>query len=224
MTSRRLFVRYKFQGVELRTENAAKSYKQANKWIVDFIAHLSPEDVVLDYGCGKFRYTIRLSRRARTVWAVDSTHQIDREQQIVNGRTTLREYAKKYLKNVSVCPISSKDWKRRKFDFVLCTNVLSVIPLRVQRVKVLRALATVIKPQGQILVSTQFRNTYFKQWASNPNATWVRDGWLVKGARGASFYSIIPPRQLGQLCRSAGLTLNRLGSHGETAFALARAR
>jgi len=76
---------------------------------------------------------------------------------------------------------------------------------------------------GLLLVSTQYRNTHFEQWQTNANATWVRDGWLVRGERGSSFYAIIPPKKLGQLCRAAGLEVIRIGSKGETAFVLAKA-
>ncbi len=215
-------MRYKFKGVELRTENAAKPYRQASKWLIDQISQVPSDAVVLDYGCGKFRYTIPLSRRAKHVCAVDSLYQIDREQQIVNRRTNLREYARKYLKNVTVYDVYSEVWRQMRFDFILCANVLSVIPRRAERIKVLRGLARVLKPDGRILASTQFRNTHFKQWETNPNATWVRDGWFITGRRGASFYAIIFPKKLGQLCRAAGLSLIRLGSRGETAFAFAK--
>jgi 2-polyprenyl-3-methyl-5-hydroxy-6-metoxy-1,4-benzoquinol methylase len=215
-------VRYKFRGVELRTENAAKPYRQASKWLIDQISQVSSDAVVLDYGCGKFRYTIPLSRRAKYVCAVDSSYQTDREQQIVNSRTNLREFARKYLENVSVYDVHSEVWRKMRFDFILCANVLSVIPHKAERIKVLRGLARVLKPDGRILASTQFRNTHFKKWAANPNANWVRDGWFIKGRRGASFYAIIFPKKLGQLCRAAGLSLVRLGSQGETAFAFAK--
>lgn len=215
-------MRYKFKGVELRTENAAKPYRQASKWLLDEISYVSSAGVGLDYGCGKFRYTIPLSRRLKRVCAVDSSYQIEREQQIANRRTTLRKYARAYMKNVVVHEIRSAGWRRMKFDFILCANVLSVIPHRAERINVLRRLARVLKPNGRILVSTQFRNTHFKLWEKDPNATWIRNGWFVKGVQGASFYAIISPTKLGQLCRDAGLSIDRMGGRGETAFVFAK--
>lgn len=215
-------MRYKFKGVELRTENAAKPYRQRSKWLVAQIRQIPSETLALDYGCGKFRYTIALAQSVKRVFAVDSSFQIEREQQIANRRTTLREYARKYLKNVSVYEVSSERWRRQRFDFILCANVLSVIPHELVRLKVLRELRAVLKENGQLLVSTQFRNTYFRQLEGNPNATWVRDGWFIRGLRGASFYAIIPPRKLAQLCRAAGLLVSNSASKGETAFVFAR--
>lgn len=214
-------MRYKFKSVELRTENAAKPYRQRGKWVVDQIEQIPVDAVVLDYGCGKFRYTIPLSRRARRVFAVDSSFQIDREQRIANKRTNLREYARKYLRNVSVLESEADGWRRPRFDFILCANVLSVIPHKSVRIQVLAKLAAVLNKNGQLLVTTQFRNTYFNQCSAKPNATWVRDGWFIRGLRGASFYAIIPPKKLAQLCRTAGLAVSRVGSKGETAFVFA---
>lgn len=218
-------MRYKFKGVELRTENAAKPYRQRSKWLVNQIRQVPAYATALDYGCGKFRYTIPLSRRVRRVVAVDSVVQIEREQQIANRRSSLREYARQYLTNVSVHEVGSNGWRGQRFDFILCANVLSVIPHRRARLQVLRELRRMLKKNGQVLVSTQFRNTHFRQWEKQTNATWVRDGWFVKGLRGASFYGIIPPDKLSQLCRAAGLVVSRMGSNGETAFVFAnRAR
>lgn len=214
-------MRYRFKGVELKTENAAKPYRQRSKWLVARIRQIRSDAVALDYGCGKFRYTIPLSQRVKRVFAVDSSFQIGREQQIANRRTTLCGYARKYLKNVSVYEVCSEGWRRQRFDFILCANVLSVIPHELVRLKVLRELRAVLKENGQLLVSTQFRNTYFRQLEGNPNATWVRDGWFIRGLRGSSFYALIPPRKLAQLCRAAGLLVSHSGSNGETAFVFA---
>jgi len=217
-------VRYKFKGVELRTENAAKPLRQASGWLVDQISQVPPNAEVLDYGCGKFRYTIPLSRRAKHVCAVDSPQQINRVQQIADRRATLREYAAKYLKNVTVHEVRAGAWQRMKFDFILCANVLSVIPHKGERINVLRKLARVLKADGRILASTQFRNTHFNHWRTNPRASWVRNGWFVQGIRGASFYAIIPPKKLYELCRSAGLCVETFGSRGEIAFVFAKLR
>lgn len=214
-------MRYKFKGVELRTENAAKPYKQRSRWLTDQISRIPRGTVALDYGCGKFRYTVPMARRAKSVFAIDSSHQIERVQQIAGKRTTLQMYAEKYLKNVAVHNVFSKDWQGKRFDFILCANVLSVIPHKADRLRVLRTLKGVLKADGQLLITTQFRNTYFNELRTYPNAKWIRDGWFVKGFRGASFYAIIPPKKLAQYCHSAGLRVIQAGSKGETAFVFA---
>lgn len=216
-------MRYVVRGLELRTENAAKPFGQGARWVLDWIAHLPRTIKGLDYGCGKFRYTIPLGRRIKLVYAVDSDIQINRVQTINNRTTTLQEYARRFLRNVRVESVSSSRWRHRKFDVILCCNVLSVIPERTVRVAVLRLLRKAIKPTGQILVCNQFRNTYFTAWEHDPNALRFRDGWLVRSRSAAYFYAIIPPARLEKLCIDARLSITRSGAKGESAFVFARA-
>ena len=123
-------MRYKVKGLEIRTENAAKPYGQGCRWILRWITQLPTVVSALDYGCGKFRYTIPLSKRVRSVCAVDSACQINRTQMVRNVRTTLVDYAREHLKNVKVFDVSSGAWCRKKYDSIICANVLSVIPSR----------------------------------------------------------------------------------------------
>jgi 2-polyprenyl-3-methyl-5-hydroxy-6-metoxy-1,4-benzoquinol methylase len=214
-------MRYELKGLVIRTENAAKPATQPSQWVLEQLKQLQKNITALDYGCGKFRYTIPLSRAAKSVAAVDSDVQINRIQQVGGKRTSLREYARNHLKNVGVHRINCKIWQRRKYDFVICINVLSAIPTSAARQQVLKRIRTVLKPGGIVLVTTQFRNTHFNHWCVNPCATRIRDGWLVQGTRGASFYGILPPQKLKRYCEDAGLAVKQFGSHGEMAFVFA---
>jgi Methyltransferase domain len=175
----------------------------------------------LDFGCGKFRYTIPLSRQANSVYAVDSHYQIERIQRICGKQLSLIAYARKNLPNVNVMDVNTKTWRQRRYDFVLCANVLSVMPTTGSRLKALVLLRGCLKSSGVLLVCTQFRNTHFDGWASNPQARWHKGGWLVCGRRGYSFYAILPPAKLTRLCRAAGLRIRKAGTHGEAAFVFA---
>jgi 2-polyprenyl-3-methyl-5-hydroxy-6-metoxy-1,4-benzoquinol methylase len=215
-------MRYKLHGLVIRTENAAKSCQQTSKWLVRDLRKLPTEWSALDYGCGKVRYTICLSRRVRSVVAVDSKVQLSRTQRVAGRRTTLNEYASRFMKNVTVCEAASNRWKSRRYDFILCSNVLSCIPRVADRINLLRELGGVLKPTGFLWATTQFRNTHFKGWTKSPFARRVRDGWLVEGFRGASFYAILPPEKLVRSCRRAGLTVVHSALKGETAFVVAK--
>jgi len=41
-------VRYRFKGVELRTENAAKPYKQRSRWLTEQISRIPLDALALD--------------------------------------------------------------------------------------------------------------------------------------------------------------------------------
>lgn len=216
-------MRYKVQGELIKTENCAKPCAQASTWVLSWIRSLPQKAVALDFGCGKLRYTIPLAKHLRAVFAVDSSYQLFRRQTI-NGRyATVQEYVKQRLPNVYVSPVQSRRW-RHTFDVILCANVLSTIPDRKVRQRVLRCLGNRLKLNGTILVCVQFRNSHFAGWKHNSRARRYKDGWLVKNAKGASFYGIIPPQKLIKACKDAGLKVISGGSHGESAFAIATRR
>jgi len=213
-------MRYIVQGDLIKTENCAKPCAQASQWVLSWIRTLPADAVVLDFGCGKLRYTLPMAKRVRSVFAVDSSYQIFRKQTINGRRTSVEAYARRFLTNVHVCPVESGRW-RRTFDVILCANVLSTIPEPSVRQLLLRRLACRLKGKGVLLVCVQFRNSHFAGWAYNPRARRYNDGWLVKNARGTSFYGIIPPANLINACKRAGLTVVGGGSHGESAFVTA---
>ena len=161
---------YKINGKILKTENAAKSVEQPSRFVLDWISELPSNSKVLDYGCGKFRYTIPLSKRVKLVYAVDSIYQIDRKQIINQRYSDIKAYSENYLKNVKIFDVDSKGWKKEKFDFVLCSNVLSAIPFKQVRIEVLQNILKVLAKNGKLLVCNQFRNTYFKAYETNPSA------------------------------------------------------
>lgn len=212
---------YKVKGGLIKTENAAKPVSQASRFLLDWINHLSNNLVVLDYGCGKFRYTIPLSGRVKTVYAVDSIFQIEREQIINNVRTKLTSYAKQHASNIRVFDVKAKEWCARKYDVILCANVLSAIPVRIHRQNVLERLYIALKRGGRLLLTTQYRNSYFTSYERRPNAKKYLDGWLVESRHGNFFYGIIRPCELERLCIRAGFSILQSGSKGETAYVLA---
>lgn len=199
-------MRYRVNNVEIRSENAAKPSNIPGRDVMEWIDSLPRWARVLDYGCGKFRYTIPLSKRVRHVHAVDSVVQVERTQ-IINGiKGSLKTYALKYLPNVAVGSVENEEWKENTYDFALCANVLSAIPDVGVRLTVLRRLHSTLRPGGTAFIVTQFSSTYFKIYESNPNSERFLDGWLIRGSRGASFYGIIPPERVESMCRDAGFS------------------
>jgi 2-polyprenyl-3-methyl-5-hydroxy-6-metoxy-1,4-benzoquinol methylase len=166
------------------------------------------------------RFTIPLALQVKKVVALDSPQQIEREQKIDGCRTTTRGYAKKYLSNVRVCSTDEKWWKCRKFDFVLCSNVLSCVPRYTERKKILRNIGKALKRNGHCLVFNQHRNTYFRRYEKQSNARKHIDGWLIDLERRFSFYGIISPKRLRAMCVAEGFKVLRNGVVGESAYCL----
>ena len=212
---------YRINSLVIKTENAAKPVSRGSRWVLDWILARPKTHIGMDYGCGKFRYTIPLSRQVRFVHAVDSIHQVGRTQVIGDRRSNLRSFATKYLKNVRVHEVSSPSWRRVRTDFALCANVLSAIPSTQERIQVLVNIRSILKAGGHLLACTQFRNTDFSSYGVRPDAIRFRDGWVLAGRHGASFYGIIPPESLAALCSAAGFSIADYRSKGESAYVLA---
>ena len=190
---------------------------------MDWINELPTTAVVLDYGCGKFRYAIPLARRVQKVYCVDCKNQIERLQLVNEKRTSLKEYARTEVQNIVVVDANLALWRRRKYDRILLANVLSTIPSRKTRAIVLERLYKVLRQQGELLACTQFRNSYFNTFQSNPEARPYLDGWLVANRKRPSFYGIINPQQLANICRKAGFTIIESYAKGDSAYVRATA-
>lgn len=194
-------------GIVVKSENAALTTKQTNKVVIDYISLLPENIIALDYGCGKLRHSIPLYKRVKNLVVIDSQIQIDRVQHIDGIKTTIREYIGKFLPTADVYPVNSGEWIIKKYDFILCSNVLSSIPNIDERLLVLKNIKKVIKPGGKALISVQYRNSYFKTYANNPNASQFLDGWLIKNINYYTFYGIITPDKLVEICLKSDLLI-----------------
>ncbi|MBN8207876.1 class I SAM-dependent methyltransferase [Bacillus sp. NTK071] len=205
--------------VIVKSEYAAKSILQQSNWLLEWINELPQSSVILDYGCGKLRYTIPLLNRVKEVIAVDSKEQINRTQKLDRvNHLTITDFAEEE-DNLSVFTTDEFDMANY-FDWAICTNVLSAIPYEEERVNVLTTIRKALKFEGKALITTQYRNSYFKSYESKKNAVKYKDGWLIKNNNNYSFYGIIPPSSLRDLCEKAGLKVIECRSVGESAYLL----
>ncbi len=214
-------MRYKVRGVEIRSENAAKPGCCAGAWVLNWISHLSSTEHGLDMGCGKLRYTIPLASVLSSVTAVDSKVQVDRCQAVLGVRASVREYAARYLSNVRVCALEERHWQRDRYGVVLCSNVLSAIPSRTIRKRVVATGYERLRKGGTFLLTTQYRNSHFSAWDTDPRATRYSDGFLVKAYRGTSYYALLDSEALSTFCRSVGFSILNAGHVRELAYVLA---
>lgn len=65
--------------------------------IVKFINELPYCDKMLDYGCGKCRYSPLLNDRCKKLYLADSQIQLKRTQTIFGNKTSVEEYSKNFF-------------------------------------------------------------------------------------------------------------------------------
>lgn len=215
-------MRYVIRGLEIRSENAAKPASSAGRWMLDWIRKLPVSATGLDIGCGKLRYTVPLAKRISSVTAVDSAIQLSRQQTMFGTVSSVRAYASKALRNVTVCTLEDPTWRLKRYQIILCSNVLSAIPCRKTRKRLVKAAYLCLAPQGRLLLTTQYRNSHFDRWKSAQNAERYLDGFLVRGKRGLSFYGLLDAKALARLCRECGFRILQEGHVKELAYVLAR--
>jgi 2-polyprenyl-3-methyl-5-hydroxy-6-metoxy-1,4-benzoquinol methylase len=182
---------------------------------------MSPVDNVLDYGCGKLRYSSQLVKRCKRLTLVDSGVQLDRLQTISGRQTTVRHFAGKRWATCRVLTIEEFQKERLTYDFILCSNVLSAIPVKSVRSKVLYSLHKALDPSGSCLFVTQYRNSDFRKMAASKLSSKHLDGWILNTSRGAFYYGLLNRADLERLVTQHGFRISKSWVEGESAYVLA---
>jgi 2-polyprenyl-3-methyl-5-hydroxy-6-metoxy-1,4-benzoquinol methylase len=191
----------------VKSENAALSSRQASAQVIQYIENLSAGINILDYGCGKCRYSRQLNNKSKSLVLIDSEIQINRKQIICGVLTTVKDYANTYLVNTNVCSLENSQELNLKFDFILCTNVLSAIPSTEDRIFMLNNVKRFLDRDGKALITVQYYNSYFNTYSKNPKAAEYNDGWIIPKGNDFTYYGIIKPQILIGYCESAGLNI-----------------
>ena len=204
---RRPLLHYRVRGVIVRSENAAKPATQRSQAVSQWLKAQPRVHDALDYGCGKLRYAANLIARAKRVTFVDSDIQIRRHQVLLGRRSSVVTLVRRRWPSSRVLAATSFERDSRHYDLVLCANVLSAIPSRRIRMKVLRAIHARLKPKAPCLLVSQYRNSDFmaaaKRWKSEAH----QDGWLLKSRRGSYFYAPLTADRLQAMARKVGLSV-----------------
>lgn len=171
---------YKINDILIKSENAAKpTFTPSKDMLLLLKKYIKKSDRVLDYGCGKLRYTIPISKMAKIVHGVDSDEQIYRTIMIKGKETTVSDLARKY-KNIVLQTISKKEWQKLKYDKILLSHVLSAIPHEKDRYKIVYSLQEVMHMGSILIACTNHRMSYFKKWDVSPKVEKYNDGYFVK--------------------------------------------
>src|SRR5262245_27095327 len=193
MTLRGSSMRYKLaSGIEIRTENAAKSESQPSKFLLDLIADLPHVASTFDYGCGKLRYQRAIADTTDVLAIVDSEVQLSRLQALRGKETSIRNIYKQSNRIHVYSDVEFQEINTR-FERGFCINVLSVIPSYERRRMLLDVIHGKLRRNGECLFVVQYRNSDFTRMRNMANAKPWLDGFLVDSLRGYSFYGMIRP-------------------------------
>lgn len=207
-------MRYKIDGITIRSENAAKPCNQKSQRVDSYLCTLSAE-TLLDFGCGKLRYSDTLVKISPRVTFLDSLVQINREQLIRGERTTVANYIRQNYPNCHA--VSYEDVKQHalKYDLITCTNVLSAIPCEKTLRDVISHICRLLKSNGMAVFVNQHRSSYFKRYESGSRRLF---GHIHKGARGYSYYGIVGQNEIEELLKNTGFRVLRSWRAGESTF------
>ena len=210
---------YKINDGIIESELAAKSTRQPNKQVLKYINTLSSDEVVLDYGCGKLRYTIPLSKQVKKVVAIDSLEQLSKRQ-IINGK--MMRLLDFYDEAISIYSIDSVEWRNKQYEKIFCTNVLYAVTYYIERLQILKNAKSVLKDSGVLFISTQYRNSYFNTYNERADIQRFIDGWLIpRTNKKYCFYAPITENALSELCVDAGLQIKKVFKHDGSCFIIA---
>jgi 2-polyprenyl-3-methyl-5-hydroxy-6-metoxy-1,4-benzoquinol methylase len=109
-------------------------------------ASIAPSDEILDIGCGSGPQDLLLARKARRVIGIDVS-----PDDIERAKILAATYARGRAIEYRCTPIERAGFARNQFDKIVSFSVFEHI---VNREEVLRVMAEVLKPGGQLLLST----------------------------------------------------------------------
>ncbi|MBI1822327.1 MAG: methyltransferase domain-containing protein [Nitrospirae bacterium] len=194
---------------------------QASAALTNWILTRPPVRRALDYGCGKLRYAPYLARQCSQLGLVDSNVQLDRSQVIAGRRTTVKRYAQRHWPSCRIYAIE-EFWHgiEEKYDFVLCSNVLSAIPSYHLRNRSLKAIMSCLRQKGECLFVNQYTNSEFHKARNRPEAIDHLDGWILASQKSASYYGILDRAKTIRILRAIGFRILEAWIDGQSAFVL----
>ena len=213
---------YTCNGLTIFAEDAAKPASQSSSYVVELLNKRGRVRNGLDYGCGRLRYATHLYHLTRTLTVVDSSDQLDRTQLLFGTRTTVRKYVSMFW--TATRPLDTDQFANdsRRYDFALCSNVLSSVPDCSDRIDILSRICLRLEKNGKLLVTCQYTNSYFCDKMRDEGTLKYNDGFLLGNATRASFYGLIPLPKLESYCVAAGLVICQSWRNNQSAYVIAQ--
>lgn len=190
-------------GTIVRSENAAKPFSQRSKHLHEYITSLPKVRSSFDLGCGKLRYAASILDVSDSLTLVDSEIQLARDQCL--GRFGLASIRKVYetSNRVSCRNIGEFINEQREFDRGFCLNVLPIVPSERIRLHLVQLARHKLRLGCHCYFSAHYRNKEFRRMKEMSNSVPHADGFVIRGARGASFYAALSPKYLTDLIEGA---------------------
>ncbi|MCM5554522.1 class I SAM-dependent methyltransferase [Pleomorphomonas sp. NRK KF1] len=212
-----------YDGVEIRTENAAKPASQPSKYLLSIMSNLENVESSFDYGCGKLRYSEHILKSTSILTVVDSECQLSREQYLFGRKTSIRSLYER-ANVVDVYNQEEFDLVERKYDRGFCINVLSAVPSYEWRWKIVKSIHRKLATGGEVLFVVQYRNSDFSRMMRMENTRPWLDGFIIDSRRGYSFYGLLPPQRLHRFLLRAGFHVTDFKLNEGSAYMWATAR
>lgn len=213
-------------------DEIAESFDSTRKYAweecIDFIEKIN--GIAIDIGCGNGRHLIYMANKTRIAIGIDaSIKMIEICKKKINAKNIL-------LICGNACNLPFKD---KKIDFALFIATLHNIRGKENRIKALKELKRVLKPNGKALISVwakwqdrwrwYFVKEFLKFWRSYEHGDiyipWRKDGLNVN-----RFYHLYSKREFKNDILKAGLKIEKLWSvkkvskkHADNHFAIVRA-
>jgi 2-polyprenyl-3-methyl-5-hydroxy-6-metoxy-1,4-benzoquinol methylase len=205
--------------IEIDSSKTAKSYLQQSSRVVELINDFDSVEKIMDYGCGKMRYSLLLKEKCDNLTIVDSELQLTKIQMIHGERTSIKEYIKRKGNDIKALNIEETLVHQSKYDIIFCSNVLSAIPDEKSRTELLTTIRNLLKKDGKAYFITQYTNSFYCNIKNKEGVFEHLDG-VVSSKRGkATYYGIIGKSKLKEMLEIHNFKINRIWNRDQSTYA-----
>lgn len=208
-------MQYKLSNVLIKTENAAKPHSQQSQHVYKYLLSKTPNQKILDFGCGKLRYSDILTKSSKSVTFADSEIQLSRIQVVRGVKTSVKEYINSNYPSSSYVPVEKIAELDEKFDLITCINVLSAIPCERKLKQAIKDIRQLLSSGGIAIFINQHKSSYFKKYEKGIKHLY---GYLYKTRSNYSYYGLMTKDVVEKLLIENQLIIKRSWSVGEINF------
>lgn len=201
------------------SSRTAKSYLQQSSRVIDLINSFEYVPNILDYGCGKMRYSLSLNDKCAQLTIIDSELQLGKIQMIHGEKSSIRSFVKGKYPEIRVMNNDEILKDNVKYDIIFCSNVLSAIPDTVVRSQLLSTIHDKLKDNGKAYFITQYTNSFYCQLKKRENSFQYLDGILCPSNGRASYYGIIGKEKLRELLELHRFNIQKVWNVDQSTYA-----